>query len=834
MVLGSGVAAQGDALAEFEARAQASLTAAATAWIDFAHACADFDRDRGIAVLGRALDHLRGCPDAVQALLYSARGELLCDADRPAEALADLTRAMPWLAAHGPEAVVVARANLAATWRRCGEYLLEREELEAAVAMARASQSAVLAEVLACLARVRSVLGDHDGALAALDESFGARTSDTSPLTAVLATAERARILYARGEARGDAADCAAAEAALRGCLRRIDEDGLLPPNDRERLLLVQALGACCHRRGALAEALRCSRDAVDQLDLETLGPAASTILFGHASLVASTGLIAEARVYMLRAIDMAARRVRDACASGSSRSVAAHHAELRSLLSSVLSCRDFSTNDATRDAEDLAAWLCGRGLSEWRSRRARRLAELAHEDAACREFLVGQRRRNLSAPGDATAVAQRMALDRAERLLAPRLAVPPVELPPDLHRLAAMLPPDAVLVVSATYQRATMAREGSPTPPIVPHVALFTLTATGAVRRHELGPADLVAAAVDEERRLIQSNAPLRGRNPDEVAPDKPTWVLGRLLAPALEALPDAVRTLVVCPDGALAAAPWTAIVFPASGRLGDRYHITYVDHPSALTDTAPRHGEPSLLLIGGIDFDCGPGEPVPAMAGVPGDRRWQNLPGSAAEIELVAEVFTAAFPAGAVHVLRQHAATWEALAATVAGRRYLHLSTHGFAAETQAGTATVSPLAELVDHEPLARCGLALAGANRDPAAGHASALDLSRLDLAACELAVLACCESNAGARAFGDALAGLAAAVRQAGARAVVATLWPIPDQESSQFLRWFYQSLWQAGATPAEALAHARTRAQEAGLPPACWAAFVHYGPLGRR
>ena len=148
----------------------------------------------------------------------------------------------------------------------------------------------------------------------------------------------------------------------------------------------------------------------------------------------------------------------------------------------------------------------------------------------------------------------------------------------------------------------------------------------------------------------------------------------------------------------------------------------------------------------------------------------------------------------------------------------------------------------------DPRLRSGLALAGANRwqERAAkglsdGWLTALEVENLDLWGTELVVLSACETGRGEVQVGEGVLGLRRAFQLAGARAVLASLWQVPDTETERLMTDCLKR-WLDGAPPADALRQAQLRLisqlrqsdnprlREA--PPLYWAGFICHGSPG--
>ena len=135
--------------------------------------------------------------------------------------------------------------------------------------------------------------------------------------------------------------------------------------------------------------------------------------------------------------------------------------------------------------------------------------------------------------------------------------------------------------------------------------------------------------------------------------------------------------------------------------------------------------------------------------------------------------------------------------LLARSAPPRVLHLATHGFC---QTGPV----------QEPMLLCGLALSGANSALRDGRVDgilfALETQSLNLDGTELVVLSACDTVRGAIDYSEGVFGLARALRTAGARNTMVTLWKLADGEAHDFIVEFYKKwLTQPRSDPAKAL-----------------------------
>jgi CHAT domain-containing protein len=132
----------------------------------------------------------------------------------------------------------------------------------------------------------------------------------------------------------------------------------------------------------------------------------------------------------------------------------------------------------------------------------------------------------------------------------------------------------------------------------------------------------------------------------------------------------------------------------------------------------------------------------------------------------------------------------------------------------------------------------GLAFSGArvehDRDPV-GVLSADELASLDLSRAGWVVLSACDSGLGPIGRGEGVFGMRRAIRMAGARTVVMSLWEVDDASTADLMQALYRARFTARedvpASIAEAMQSTLTSRRAAGLSdhPYYWAAFVGEG-----
>jgi CHAT domain-containing protein len=416
-------------------------------------------------------------------------------------------------------------------------------------------------------------------------------------------------------------------------------------------------------------------------------------------------------------------------------------------------------------------------------------------------------------------------------------------------------------------------------------------------VRIVDLGEAEPIDAAVQAARRSLSAGngaVPLKGLKFDDTdsqAADRWQAALAALAARIWQPLEPhlaTTREVIISPDAALWLVPWAAL------RSGDgrqfaleKWRIRYVTsgRDIALTGGSAAERNDGAAIFADPDFDLGPqqtvantaailGElanppagseppfgavPQAALAGAPGSVRTAGplgsaprLPGTAKEAAAIRTPLAKYAGAAPRMLLDQQAL--EGVLRRVKRPRVLVLSTHGYflpdqetkpdngrpALNNERRSVALDTGGTPIEN-PLLRCGLLLAGCNRRNELTAAGADDgvLTGLEIVGCDLrgtdlVVLSACETGIGEVHNGEGVAGLRQAFQLAGAHAVVASLWRVPDAETSQLMSDFFANL-AAGQSKADALRNAQlsmvqaSRQRGGSAPPFFWAAFTLTG-----
>jgi CHAT domain-containing protein len=294
--------------------------------------------------------------------------------------------------------------------------------------------------------------------------------------------------------------------------------------------------------------------------------------------------------------------------------------------------------------------------------------------------------------------------------------------------------------------------------------------------------------------------------------------------------------KRLLIAPDGPLWQVSFAALVTNAQGPPRYLGATTPISLTPSLTLFAqvrrspPHHTpgvSPTALVVGNPQFERRPApRPGAALlaAALPVSRQGEigevlqtgtapaALPHAAAEAAAVARLYGTRSLTGA-------AATEAAVRAQSGKADVIHLATHGLLDTYRAMSSAVLLAAPEADHTVLDTAN-----------DGLLQAWEIySQLPLQA-DLVVLSACETGEGEHVRSEGLVGLTRALQAAGARSIVASLWPVADASTERLMVTFHRKL-REGLAKDEALqqAMAAVRSDPATADPRYWAAFFLLG-----
>lgn len=416
---------------------------------------------------------------------------------------------------------------------------------------------------------------------------------------------------------------------------------------------------------------------------------------------------------------------------------------------------------------------------------------------------------------------------DRIEAQLARSMRGPLPKIPTPAD-LAGALPEKSALVDYVEYLRRVPSTENKGKWDEQRHLTAFVVRPGKPVLRVELGSAEAVSKAVDTWLAAINGRYEEGGRPPLSEVARFGRQVRKLVWAPLQEHLAGA-RTVLVSLDGPLTRAPLAALPGEDDEHfLIEEKALALVPVPALLPNQLASKKETAvggLVAFGNVDYGGSPGTLDVRRVlkeGKDGTRSWLpvgfgKLANTGPEVDAVAETFASAFPDAPKTLFRGDEATEGAFRRRAPKARWLHLATHGFYApdlmESALSTEGKPGSGSGLKFHPGLLSGLALAGANQrqkaDEDDGILSAMEVAALDLSGVELAVLSACETAQGREAGGEGLLGLQRAFQVAGARSVVATLWPVSDLGTRLLMMRFYRNLWERKLSRAEALREAQ-------------------------
>ncbi len=321
-------------------------------------------------------------------------------------------------------------------------------------------------------------------------------------------------------------------------------------------------------------------------------------------------------------------------------------------------------------------------------------------------------------------------------------------------------------------------------------------------------------------------------------------------------------VEKLYVAPDGILYLLPFDRLILPDGSYWGERIALRILPTSRELLSPEKSDTGFGLLALGGVNFESSdqdmmsgssetgstieasrPSIEPAGIATVRGQIRdifeeFDPLPGSQDEVERIAKLYREKRPEAPTHIWTGAAASesrLKSLDGLTSPPRILHIATHGFYLPEQFQNLS----------RPHLYSGIVLAAANqaledKDLEEAESSedgilySIEAQDLDLEGTDLIVLSACETAKGVVDYSEGILGMVQALRIAGAKRILTTLWPVLDKPTAAFMETFYENwLNDAEEDAAVALDLTKKMFREHQNPdyrsPRVWAPFVLIG-----
>lgn len=248
------------------------------------------------------------------------------------------------------------------------------------------------------------------------------------------------------------------------------------------------------------------------------------------------------------------------------------------------------------------------------------------------------------------------------------------------------------------------------------------------------------------------------------------------------------AIKRLIIAPAGELVQFPFSRLSVSAGNYLGDCYEIAYINTGKELLTSSA--ASPDALKDHGAALFS-----TPLIIGNPATAILPPLPYAEKEAHMAAKCLNTVCYTGEDADISLFDFT---------GRQpptLLHTAVHGIFCEKndeaeEIGSQTLSDIPDWNNaFAVMEKSGLVLAGD------ALLSCNQISGLDLSSVRLAILSACQSGRGRFHAAEGIYGLRRALKLAGCRSVIVSLWQVDDRSGYCFTRFLYENLLKMPENP---------------------------------
>ena len=320
------------------------------------------------------------------------------------------------------------------------------------------------------------------------------------------------------------------------------------------------------------------------------------------------------------------------------------------------------------------------------------------------------------------------------------------------------------------------------------PSYLALILKPNGMIDVRDLGSADVIEKKIKEAIFNTKQGNILATQNWKEVS---------NLIIKPLEKYLGKNKKIFISPDSELNRIPFAALgSINGEGFLHDNFKLHILTTGRELLDINQTSNKTfsKPLIIANPDFDMNNLSLNASNQRSNMDDKnikWRSLPESLNEGKIIKDLIKG-------KLLLGKEATASFIQKKEVTPKIIHIASHSFY------DLKFSPIYE----SPLQNSGIVLAGANifnkKSEDDGYLTSLEISKLNWEGVDLVVVSGCQSGEGDLLFGEGIYGLKRAIKVAGARSSLLSLWEVDDKATSVFMQNFYKRL-VSGLSKNEAL-----------------------------
>lgn len=412
------------------------------------------------------------------------------------------------------------------------------------------------------------------------------------------------------------------------------------------------------------------------------------------------------------------------------------------------------------------------------------------------------------------------------------------------------------------------------------PHYLVFIVNnkQPNTIKMIDLGEAQIIDSLIKKHRDYIIKGEQGNDRNAKNIHTPEASFdassgqkLFDILFKPIIECLPTSTK-LIISPDHDISLLPFEVLPINNDRFVveEEKYDIHYIDSARDLIrfENIIDFQSPPLFLAD-PDFDLIIDDDDIALTQIAHKQHYEHLQymfnrsADLNEFHFESLAGTKLEVCGILKLFEAKFESWfgkdvlEGRLKKIHGPQILHLATHGFYMPEKKNQSTYQLLGQIKCYNsstetgekpfrnPLLRSGLALAGVNTilqgkkapdEAEDGILTAYDVTGMDLVGTHLVVLSACETGLGDILAGEGIYGLRRAFILAGARAMIISLWQVPDEETKELMINYYNNL-SDGQDKAAALRNSQRamikKLRDRGHypDPWLWGAFVFAGDV---